>query len=144
MAGCVMIWQSDWDQSRAVPLWGFFLTSVFSATFVMILTLMAANTAGHTKKAVTAGIVWASYCASNGIAPLTVKTQEVDDHYPTAFITILIMMSFVFVLLGGFRWYVLYVNKKRDEVRTVDRTEAAKTAFLDMTDRANPNFRYQA
>lgn len=110
----------------------------------MILTLMAANTAGHTKKAVTAGVVWASYCIANGIAPLTVRTEEEAGHYPSAFITILVMMSLVFVLLALFRAYIFHLNKKRDETGTVDRNEAAMTGFLDMTDRANPNFRYQA
>jgi uncharacterized membrane protein len=98
MAGSIMIWRSDWELSKAIPLWRFLFTSVSSTTFVMILTLMAANTAGHTKKAVTAGIVWVSYCASNGIARLTVKIEEEADHYPTAFITILAMMSLIFLL----------------------------------------------
>ena len=84
IAGALMVWKSDWQENKAIPLWGFYLTSVFSTTLVMVLTLMAANTAGHTKKAITSGLVWASYCASNGIAPLTVRTQEQKEHFPTA------------------------------------------------------------
>jgi prolipoprotein diacylglyceryltransferase len=144
MTGSIMIWQSNWQHTKAVPLWGFYLASVFSSTLVMILALMAANTAGHTKKAATSGLVWASYCASNGIAPLTVKTQEETNHYPTAWIIILSMTSLTFILLGLFRIYLLNLNKKRDEARLVDRTEAATTAFMDMTDGENENFRYQA
>lgn len=144
IAGAIMTWKSDWQDNKAIPLWGFYLIAIFATTVVMILTLMAANTAGHTKKAITSGLVWASYCASNGIAPLTVRTQEKNEHYPTAWKIILCMMSLTFLLLGVFRIYVLHLNRKRDHVKFVDRDEAARTAFMDLTDRMNENFRYEA
>lgn len=81
---------------------------------------------------------------SNGIAPITVKTTEEADHYPTTFISILLMQALTVVLLGCFRLYIFRLNKKRDEIRIVDTTEAAMTAFLDMTDRKNQNFRFHA
>ena len=143
IVGSGMIWKSNW-QHKAVPLWGFFILTVFTATYLMILSPVAANTAGHTKKAVTAGLVWASYSVSNGVAPLLVKTQEQSSHYPTAFITIISMMTLTFVLLMCYRMYVLYLNKKRDDLGPVDQAAAAMTGFLDITDRENENFRYQA
>ncbi|OBT61008.1 hypothetical protein VE03_09732 [Pseudogymnoascus sp. 23342-1-I1] len=118
--------------------------AVFATTYVMIISLMAANTAGHTKKAITAGLVWASYCASNGIAPTTVLFKEEKEHYPTAFIIILVMMSLTFILLLLFKFYLQFLNRKRDATGTVNRDEAALTAFLDMTDLQNRNFRYLA
>jgi hypothetical protein len=142
IAGSAMIWKSNWHH-KAVPLWGFFIITVFSATYLMILSLVAANTAGHTKKAVTAGLVWASYSLSNGVAPLLVKTQEQANHYPSAFITIISMMSLTFVLLACYRAYILYLNKKRDNLRLVDQDAAVITGFLDITDLENENFRYQ-
>ncbi len=142
IAGSAMIWKSDWT-NRDTPLWGFFLLSVFSTTLVMVLTLMASNTAGYTKKAVTSGLVWAAFCASNGVAPLLVFGPEVGAHYPTTFKIIISMMSMTFVLLGLFRFHVLRINKQRDEIKMVEKTEADRTGFMDMTDRANPNFRYE-
>lgn len=142
IAGSIMVWKSDWSV-KATPLCGYYLTSIFSTTLVMVLSLMAANTAGHTKKAVTSGLVWASYCASNGVAPLTVRTQEQDEHYPTAWKIILSMMSLTFVLFGVFRTYILRMNKRRDSVQLVHSDEAARTAFMDMTDGTNRNFRYE-
>ena len=103
------------------------MITVFSATFVMILSLVAANTAGHTKKAVTAGAVWVAYSASNGVAPLLVRTQEEAKHYPTAFIVIISMISFTFVLLLLYRNYVFYLNRRKDNVRLVDKDAAAMT-----------------
>ncbi|KAL2074284.1 hypothetical protein VTL71DRAFT_8062 [Oculimacula yallundae] len=147
IAGSTMVWQSDsWSSktsNRGVPLWGFYMMAVFSTTYVMILALMAANTAGHTKKAFTAGLVWASYCISNGIAPVTVLTQEEKQHYPTAFIIILVFMSLTFLLLVGFKFYLEGLNRKRDANGTASRDAAAMTGFNDTTDGKNGNFRFQ-
>ena len=109
----------------------------------MLLSLMTANTAGHTKKAITSGLVWASYCASNGIAPLTVLTQEKADHYPTCFKIILSALSLTFVLLVWFRFYLLAQNQKRDAIELVDESRAMAIAFFDLTDGENPYFRYR-
>lgn len=142
-----MVWQSDsWTSktsNRGVPLWGFYMIAVASTTYVMNLALMAANTAGHTKKAFTAGLVWASYCISNGIAPITVLTQEEKQHYPTAFIIILVFMSLTFLLLLAFRFYLQGLNNKRDAIGVASRNAAAMTGFNDTTDLKNENFRFQ-
>ena len=118
------------------------MLSTFSTAYVMLLSLMSANTAGHTKKAVTAGLVWIAYSISNGIAPITVLTQEKDQHYPTAFFIIIGFMSASFILLALLSLYLRRQNKKRDAIRLVSREESARTAFLDMTDMKNQNFRY--
>jgi hypothetical protein len=109
----------------------------------MVLTLMAANTAGHTKKAITSGLVWATYCASNGVAPLLVFGEEKDAHYPTTFKIIISMMSLTFAMLVVFRSYVINLNKKRDAVKVVNKEEADQTGFVDLTDGMNENFRYE-
>ena len=137
-----MIWKSSWV-NKAVPLWGLFLLGFFPAVYVMLLSLMSANTAGHTKKATTSGLVWAAYCASNGVAPLTVLTQEQAAHYPTCFKIILSMLSLTFFLLLSFRVYLLGLNKKRDAKGLVDEWHAAAMAFHDLTDGENPYFRYR-
>ncbi|CZT05536.1 related to allantoate transport protein [Rhynchosporium agropyri] len=147
IAGAAMVWQSDsWSakgSNKGVPLWGFYMMAVFSTTYVIVLALKAANTAGHTKKAFTAGLVWASYCVSNGIAPVTVLTQEEKQHYPTAFTIILVFMSLTCALLVAFRFYLEWLNKKRDALGVVDLDAAALTGFNDTTDLKNENFRFQ-
>jgi hypothetical protein len=137
-----MIWKSSWV-NKAVPLWGLFLMGFFPAVYVMLLSLMTANTAGHTKKAMTAGLIWAASCASNGIAPLTVLTEEKTAHYPTCFRIILSTLSLTFILLIGFRFYLVWLNKKRDASGLPDGTHAAAMAFYDLTDGENPSFRYR-
>jgi hypothetical protein len=142
MAGCIMICKSSWA-NKAVPLWGFFFVATFTAAQIMILVIINANTAGHTKKAVTNGIVWATYAIANAIDPPLVITTEVNQHYPTALITVLSIMAFVFITLGLFSFYLSYMNKKKDGVSLLQDHDAVTTGFLDLTDRKNPNFRYK-
>jgi hypothetical protein len=53
------MWKSSMATYNA-PLAGFYLLGFFSAIYVMILVMISANTAGHTKKAFTVGLVWAA------------------------------------------------------------------------------------
>jgi hypothetical protein len=75
LAGCAIMWKSSLATYKA-PLAGFYLLGFFSIIYVMILVMISANTAGHTKKALKAGLVWAAYCAGNGISPLLVKNTK--------------------------------------------------------------------
>ncbi|KAG4418955.1 hypothetical protein IFR04_007902 [Cadophora malorum] len=103
---------------------------------------MSANTAGHTKEAFTAGLMWATYCSSNGVSPLLVKTTEVAEHYPTLFKPLVAFLVANVVAAVGYRFYMENENKNRDRQSSVSEESAAETAFKDLTDRENPNFRY--
>lgn len=141
VAGSCVIWKGSWT-NIAVPLVGFYLLAFFACSYVMTLSLMAANTAGHTKKAVTAGLIWATYCISNGVAPLLVKTSQAATHYPTLFEPLLAFLGLNIMLGIITRVYLQSLNKKRDTVAPVEENDAARTAFEDLTDHENPNFRY--
>ncbi|KIM92813.1 hypothetical protein OIDMADRAFT_139014 [Oidiodendron maius Zn] len=141
IAACIIMWKSSWATYHT-PLAGFYLLGFFSIIYVMILAVMSANTAGHTKKAFTAGLVWAAYCAGNGIAPLLVKTTETTEHYPTLFKALLVFVSTTLVLTLTLRVLLENKNKSRDRNGLVVEDDAARTGFEDLTDGENPNFRY--
>ncbi|PVH87114.1 MFS general substrate transporter [Cadophora sp. DSE1049] len=141
IADCITIWKAPW-KPLAAPLVGFYLLGFFAAGYVMILALMSANTAGHTKKAFTAGLMWATYCISNGVAPLLVKTTEVAEHYPALFKPLIALLVANVVAAVGLRFYLENENKKGDRHSSVSGESTAETAFKDLTDRVNPNFRY--
>ena len=141
LAACIIMWKSSWATYHT-PLAGFYLLGFFSIIYVMILAVMSANTAGHTKKAFTAGLVWAAYCAGNGIAPLLVKTTETTEHYPTLFRALLVFVSTTLVSTFGLRILLENKNKSRDRNGLVVEDDAARTGFEDLTDGENPNFRY--
>lgn len=141
IAGSCVIWKASWT-NIAVPLAGFYLLAFFPISYVMTLSLMSANTAGHTKKAVTAGLIWATYCASNGVAPLLVRTSEKAAHYPSLFQPLLAFLCLNAFLGVVMRVYLQALNKGKDAMIPVGGFDAASTAFEDLTDRENPNFRY--
>ncbi|KAI9375213.1 major facilitator superfamily domain-containing protein, partial [Aspergillus egyptiacus] len=142
IAGAAMVWRADWSH-KIVPLWGMYLMGFFPAVYVMTLSLATANTAGHTKKAVTAGMIWASYCISNGVAPLLVFANEKPDQYPTTFKIVIAGSAVAAGVLIVLRGYLMRVNRKRDRLHPVDEDEVMATALLDHTDGENLNFRYQ-
>jgi sugar phosphate permease len=141
LAGCIVIWKSSWTTYDA-PLAGFYLLGFFAIIYVMILAMTSANTAGHTKKAFTSGLVWAAYCFGNGIAPLLVRTTEQAEHYPTLFKALIAFISATFVLTLALRFLLIGKNKSRDQRGLVLEDDAARTGFEDLTDGENPNFRY--
>ncbi len=114
----------------------------FADAYVMLLSLMTANTAGHTKKSVTSGLVWASTVTSNAVGPLLVNTTEAAQHYPSLVVPIIALVGLSIVMVGLLRIYMTYQNKRRDANSTVTEGGISQTAFKDFTDRENPNFRY--
>ncbi|KAF2160321.1 hypothetical protein M409DRAFT_70496 [Zasmidium cellare ATCC 36951] len=141
IAGCVMIWKSSW-QNLGIPLAGFILLIFFAVAYVMLLALMTANTAGHTKKAITSGLVWSLTVISNAVGPLLVKTTEAKQHYPSLIEPTLAVLALGIVMIVSLRFYLSTENKRRDRNGTVTESGANETAFEDMTDWENPNFRY--
>jgi hypothetical protein len=143
IAGAAIVWRADWSAAKIVPLWGMYLMGFFPVVYVMTLSLATANTSGHTKKAVTAGMIWASYCISNGIAPLLVFANEEINQYPTTFKIVIAGGTVGGAVLVALRGYLMWENNRRDRVHPVDVGEVVATTLLDRTDRENLNFRYQ-
>lgn len=108
----------------------------------MVLAIMTSTTAGYTKRVFTTAIVWGAYCTTNGVAPLVIKSTEVKQHYPSLMISLIVLLSLSVILLIGLRFYLERMNKQRDQMGLTELGDAARTAFADLTDRENPNFRY--
>ncbi|PMD62332.1 putative MFS allantoate transporter [Hyaloscypha bicolor E] len=116
----------------------YYLTGPINASFVL-LSLQTANIAGHTKKVVTNAMLFLGYCSptySLGIWSM------IFAH--------LLEVAIVFVL----RFLLKRNNGKRDAMQGIDRSQTDReileeyerdldsSAFGDLTDRENLNFRY--
>ncbi|VUC33650.1 unnamed protein product [Clonostachys rosea] len=122
-----------------------FVVGVFDTPYVMVLSLVTANTAGQTKKAVVTGLVWFAYWVSNGVAPLLVRSTEQSQHYPSLFIPIVSLLSVGLLVLVASGWYLGACNKTREGDNFPNRRYPQsfnKTASLDFIDQETPNFRY--
>lgn len=82
IAGCALIWKSQWGYQPAVPVVGYSLTGFFGPVVCLIISLGASNVAGATKKAIMAATVFVAYTVGNIIGPQLVNSTSKAQHYP--------------------------------------------------------------
>ncbi|KAK4119544.1 MFS general substrate transporter [Parathielavia appendiculata] len=141
IAGCAIIWKSEWTYRAAAPVIGYSITGFFGGTVSLIITVGMSNVAGHTKKSFMAATIFAAYCVGNIVGPQLVKSQTRAEHYPELWLGLII--CYIICIAASAILYVvlLTANRKKAAVRE-DEAERAKLAFQDLTDMENPYFRY--
>ncbi|GAB1517385.1 hypothetical protein RhiTH_000433 [Rhizoctonia solani] len=159
MVGAIIVWKYDWSH-RGPLLVGYYLLAIFGAPYVLLLSLSTANVAGHTKKTFSAAAIFIGYNVGNIVAPYLIDTTTRAQHYPKAWISIIVVMVFSSIASLVLRAMYIAENKKRDSItrpevkysgyndekhdereRQNDR-EAEGAAWSDLTDKQNPYFRY--
>lgn len=125
------------NSNRTGELIGNYLTNCIGASLPLLYSWVAANIAGHTKKATMNAILLMSFCLGNIIDPLTFRQDDAPDFVP-AKITIIVTCAVAAGLALLLRMYYMCENKRRDgmAVQTVKDEE-----FLDLTDKENKHFR---
>ncbi|KAI9729860.1 MAG: hypothetical protein M1834_006609 [Cirrosporium novae-zelandiae] len=124
----------------------YYLTGSYNAGFVMILSLQTANTAGHTKKVIANACLFLGYCIGNIAGPFFYKTDQAPSYQLGIWSMIVSHLLEVCVILT--LWFLLArENRRRDKIQSeneggLDGRDLDATAFSDMTDRENLNFRY--
>lgn len=124
----------------------YYLTGPYNAAFVMILSLQTANTAGHTKKVVTNAVLFLGYCTGNIAGPFFYKTSQ-NPSYPLGIWSMLVSHFLEVIVILVLRVLLSRENRRRDQVQSeteggLDGRDLDATAFADLTDRENLNFRY--
>lgn len=131
---------------RAGRLIAYYLTGPYNAAFVMILSLQVANTSGHTKKVVTNAVLFLGYCTGNIIGPFFYLTSQAPTY--ELGIWSIIVSHLIEVLIIVLFWVLLRrENIRRDKIQSaadggLESRDLDATAFADLTDRENLNFRY--
>ena len=146
----------------------YLLTGPYNAAFVLILSLQIANTAGHTKKVVTNAVLFLGYCTGNIAGQYTSGGSPSSDNitgpffylasqaptYELGIWSMIVSHLCEAVIICVLWWLLRRENKRRDRIQgheglTADQLlEKRKaegydqTAFEDLTDRENLNFRY--
>lgn len=130
----------------------YYLTGPYNAAFVLILSLQTANTAGHTKKVVTNAVLFLGYCTGNIAGPFFYKDNQ-KPAYSLGIWSMIVSHLLEVVVILALRTLLARENKKRDKLQGIGLDESVEekekrererdeTAFSDMTDRENLNFRY--
>lgn len=145
MAGCAIIWRSQWTYQAPLPVIGYTITGTFGGVVSLIITVGMSNVAGHTKKSFMAATIFMAYCVGNIVGPLLVRSQSRSRHYPELWTGLLVCYAICVVAAVTLGWVLRRENRRKEEalaVGGVDEEERDKVAFLDLTDKENPYFRY--
>jgi MFS family permease len=124
----------------------YLLTGPYNAAFVLILSLQIANTAGHTKKVVTNAVLFLGYCAGNIAGPFFYLSEQAPTYELGIWSMIVSHLLEVCVVITF--WVLMKKeNLRRDQVQAaqpggLEGRDLNATAYADMTDRENLNFRY--
>lgn len=125
-----------------VQLAGYSLYTLGPIGFICLLSIIASNVAGHTKKVTTNAIYLIGYCVGNLIGPQTfIDTQA--PKYQGAKISIVVngIVSLIVLCLIYYTYWTN--NKQRDALAEDQDFENIKNhEFADLTDKENPLFRY--
>lgn len=151
-------------QTHQVPrLIMYYLTGPYNASFVLLLSVLSANTAGHTKKILTNATLFVGLCVGNISGPFFYKSSQAPK-YQLGIWSMIVSHLAEAVLIIILRFLLKRENEKRDFQQGIDVTSGVRegrgdefadadeeerrrrdlddTAFADMTDRENQNFRY--
>ncbi|WPH02557.1 Hypothetical protein R9X50_00542200 [Acrodontium crateriforme] len=134
------------ESNQAGRLVSYYLTGPYNAAFVMILSMSTANTAGHTKKVITNAVLFLGYCTGNLAGPFFYLTSQSPTYHLgiwSMIVAHLIEASIIILL----RIILSRENKRRDRLQAtmdggLEGRDLDSTAFGDLTDRENLNFRY--
>ncbi|OKL64364.1 hypothetical protein UA08_01087 [Talaromyces atroroseus] len=143
---------------KGAPLFGYFLLETGPAVLPLVMSLVQANYKGVTKKMTMTAMMFIAYCAGNIAGPQFFRTSEAPV-YQTAFKAILVCYILSAMLAVSLRFYIQFVNRKRDReegfVPGSASTTAAKDAIVveatplqaedydDVTDWKTVGFRYR-
>lgn len=140
----VMPQSSTW--ARATGVW---LLLCIPASYAILLSLIASNVAGTSKKVTTTLLCFVMFCVGNIVSPQLFKAGEAP-HYGTAMRALLTSMALVQVLSLLLGVYYIYENKRRDRVlaetpqEVIDAMSVQNEEFLDRTDMEDSlRFRYK-
>ena len=128
----------------------YYLTGSYNASFVLILSILTANIAGHTKKVVTNAMIFIGVCAGNIAGPFFYKEAQAP-RYPLGIWSMIVSHFVEILLVIVLRTALAWENRRRDRLQGIGPSgegeearqwEMDRTAFSDLTDKENLNFRY--
>ncbi|TVY80879.1 putative transporter [Lachnellula suecica] len=122
---------------------GFYLAQFFVVAIVAIISLIASNVAGYTKKVTVSGFFFIAYCVGNIIGPQTFRAKAAPRYVP-AEITLIVCYGLCIIDLLFIHWYYKQQNKKKLAEKNKEGYEKLENQeFLDLTDRENQEFVYE-
>jgi len=137
---------------REERLVGYYLTQASATPFVVVLSLIASNVAGYTKKTTVSAMYLIGYCVpfpfflisgvGNLIGPQVFQTKDALEYRPVE-ITIIVCWGLCLALLIAIRQINVSRNKKKEMLTSAPGyVKIQNGEFLDLTDMENPGLSY--
>ncbi|KAG5370255.1 putative transporter [Yarrowia sp. C11] len=129
--------------NQTAGLAGLYLLTVYPVGLICMLSSVASNTTGHTKKVTVNAVMLVGFCVGNIIGPQTFRAVDAPEYIPAK-----ISMVVLFGVAVGLNTLLLFVNlaenRKRDREGCIDPSpeELLEIQNSDMTDGENRYFRY--
>ncbi|KFX92655.1 hypothetical protein V490_05266 [Pseudogymnoascus sp. VKM F-3557] len=124
----------------------FYLTGSYQASFVVSLSLITSNTGGQSKKMIVSGMIWFGACIGNIVSPFFYRPEQAPS-YPMGIGSLLAANIIGVILFFVFRFAFKRENRLKERQRAelrargeMENNTLNDTAFIDMTDKQNPNF----
>ncbi|KAJ6440130.1 allantoate permease [Purpureocillium lavendulum] len=131
------------QKANHTRLAGLYIMYVNTVTYGMVMSLVASNIGGFTKKATCSVMVFVGYATGQIIAPQFFRESE-SPSYPTGFRAFYVSTALMIVILVGLYIHLWRENSRRDKISTAYNPDdqADMGAFLDKTDKEQLSFRY--
>jgi hypothetical protein len=105
------------DEYKSQLLAVYFILQVFQPVTPVLFSWTFANTAGHTKKTTTTGMLFIGLCLGNIVGPQLYLSKEAPQ-YQTGLIGNLVVLSILFGLIIVQALYLSFLNRRNAKKRT--------------------------
>ncbi|KAL2789383.1 major facilitator superfamily domain-containing protein [Aspergillus keveii] len=149
LAGSIMVSQID-PSKKVARLAGMWLFPAYSAGVPIIMSIIASNVAGYTKRTTVNAVMFMGNCAGNITGPFLFFPGEAPN-YESAWLGIMISLAIALVAILALRQMMQFQNRHRDrqqgvnidpESREAIESEEVVALDKDETDWDNASFRY--
>jgi hypothetical protein len=146
LVGAVVCYACD-QSNTAAQLVGLYLMYFYFASYVVMISLVQANTAGNTKKAVTYGFNYLGYAGGAVTGTQTFRAKDAP-RYHVGFASIMVGYCCCMLFVSLYWVCCIIMNKNKDKAAEIETEEKLNIEGLedeeiaDLTDKGQRHFRY--
>jgi len=128
------------EDNKTGSLVAYYFQKLFTATYILNFSMVAENTAGHTKKVLTNAILLVGSTTGSLSGPQLTKN---DPTYAKVKLVMMICPAVCIFIFATIRALNIMENRRRDRLAAeAGLTHVENSEFMDLTDGENPEFRY--